>query len=136
MLSLCLIWARSVLAGVRLRSDTVHSEFSTEQAGFSLAWAEQLFVSNLWKLPVMSSPWVHSAFLLTPFLSCSHSLPPPFSGRFFPLGLCLPNWRYNPTKEPPQSSKPESQSHRKHKLVSYLLLSHPFLCLTSHPISI
>lgn len=117
----------NVLVRVRLKSDMVHSKFSTVEGGFSLAWVGQLFVSNLHKLLVISSSWIHSLLFSSPISPLFSFLPPSSTCLFFPLGLCFPYWTYNPRKECHQNQNTNHTGSMQ--LVSYLLSSQYLLCL-------
>lgn len=44
---ICLIWTWNFFARERLKSDTVHSNFSTVQAAFSLPWVDRLCFKSM-----------------------------------------------------------------------------------------
>lgn len=83
-------------------------------------WLFSRLVSSLFQICVNCLWFLHLGFTLCfsphPFLLYSRSLPPPSTRLLFPLGLCLPNWRYNPTKEPPQNPKTKHKSHKQHAI--------------------
>lgn len=124
---ICLIWMWNVLVRVRLKSDTVHSKFSTIQAGFSLAWVDQTFVSNLCKLFVICSPWVHPLLFsgFSPIL-----IPSTFSHLSF-IYTCIAAFQLEiqPYRGTPQNLNQDTNHTRSMQLVSYLLPSHYLLCL-------
>lgn len=119
-----------VLVRVRLKSDTVHSKFSTAQAGFSLALVNQCFVSNLCKLLVISSPWIHSLLFSSPVSPLFLLLNPSSHSSFIftwivPSPLEIQSYK----RHPPHSQNPNPYHTRSTQLVSYLLPSHYLLCL-------
>lgn len=106
-----------VLVRVRLKSDTVHSKFSTAQAGFSLAWVNQHFISNLCKLLVISSPWIHSLLFSSPLSPLFLFLSPSSHSSFIftwvvPSPLEIQSYK----RHPPQIPKSKPVSHKKHTI--------------------
>lgn len=116
----------NILVRVRLKSDTVHSKFSTVQAGFSLAWVDQTFVSSLCKLWSVHFGFTLRLYLVSPIVS---SLTPPPTCLLFPLALQLSNWRSSPTEDCPQDLNQDINHTRGMQLVPDLLPSHYFPCL-------
>lgn len=128
---ICLIWMWNVLVRVRLKSDTVHSKFSTVQAGFSLAWVDQTFVSNLCKLFVICSPWVHPLLFsgFSPIL-----IPSTFSHLSF-IYTCIAAFQLEiqPYRGTPPKPKPRHKSHKKHA-VSLVFAAITLFALLKHSI--
>lgn len=88
----------------------------------------QIYVNHLWSL--------HLGFTLCffprLFLPYSHSLPHSPAHLLFLLNLCLPNWRYNPTKDtltPPKKHANQNINHTRSMHVLSLLPSHFLLYL-------
>lgn len=117
----------NILVRVRLKSHTVHSKFSTVQAGFSLACVDQVFVSCLCKLLVIVTLGSPSAFIW--FLPYSHSSP--LLPLLFPFSLQFSNWRHSPTEESPQNLN-QDINHTRSMQVSLVFAAITLFAVLKH----